>query len=206
MGNLSELEMDKGDLERFFSRFVVDPDTGCWEWSGSKLKPGYGRFWLNGKTRLAHRVHFHHVVGIKRNESEICHTCHNPGCIRIAHLYEGDAKTNSDDKMEAGRCFNSNKTHCPLGHPYDGSNTIVRVNGGRECRKCDLERVSKYYKTKKTEIRKGSRDRYKENVGGIRDRILAKRKKYREENAEKVKEQKRRSYLNKKLEKQNLEV
>ena len=34
----------------------VDRATGCINWQGNKLKNGYGRKWLEGKTVLVHRL------------------------------------------------------------------------------------------------------------------------------------------------------
>jgi len=32
--------------------------------------------------------------------------------------------------------FNGAKTHCPQGHPYEGTNLVILWNGGRSCRAC----------------------------------------------------------------------
>lgn len=40
--------------------------------------------------------------------------------------------------------WNSKKTHCPQGHPYSGSNLIVRLGGARACRACQDEAQARY--------------------------------------------------------------
>lgn len=39
--------MPKGQTlqERFNNAYYIDEQTGCWEWTKSKDKDGYGRIW-----------------------------------------------------------------------------------------------------------------------------------------------------------------
>ena len=43
----------KTDLEKFQSKYVIDDNTGCWNWIASKVR-GYGAFRYNSKTIGAH--------------------------------------------------------------------------------------------------------------------------------------------------------
>lgn len=47
--------MDKAYINRFMEKVEIITESGCWIWTGG-LARGYGRFWLNGKGELAHRV------------------------------------------------------------------------------------------------------------------------------------------------------
>lgn len=52
---VESLAVSGADLKRFESK--IDKTLwGCWLWTGPPDKDGYGRFWLAGKTRKAHRV------------------------------------------------------------------------------------------------------------------------------------------------------
>ena len=80
---------------------LVETENGCLEFSGSRHR-GYGRISVLGKSRSAHRFlwecHFGPVpVGLF-----VCHTCDNPPCCNIDHLYAGTAQDNSDDTVRAG--------------------------------------------------------------------------------------------------------
>lgn len=77
---------------------------GCIEWIGSKTKLGYGRFWLNGTMRFAHRVSYEmNIGGIPKNKI-IMHLCDKPSCVNPDHLVAGTHKDNTQDMLSKGRC------------------------------------------------------------------------------------------------------
>lgn len=74
----------------------------CWLWTGGK-KNGYGAFWFEGKTRLAHRVGWVLKVGNIPNGMMVCHKCDVKLCQNQEHWFLGTAKDNNQDKIEKGR-------------------------------------------------------------------------------------------------------
>lgn len=92
-------------------KYTVDSATGCWNWTGSKDRDGYGRMISsdNGVRRFtfAHRESYtHHVgaIGVAGSSTgQVLHKCDNPSCISPAHLYLGDPAANGQDKKERGR-------------------------------------------------------------------------------------------------------
>ena len=86
----------RGTLEeRFWAKVDVRDMNGCWLWTGSCQKKGYGqiRVTTNGRYRmpLAHRVAWELLVGpipdglvLDHDNSEF--GCHNPSCVRPDHL------------------------------------------------------------------------------------------------------------------------
>jgi len=136
--------------ERLRSKIKVG--AGCWEWQASKTIKGYGRIRWNSRSTRAHRIIFSLMVSEIGSAKLVCHTCDNPGCVNPDHLYLGTAKNNTDDMMRRGRCYSSNKTHCPAGHAYNEENTY-RDSGRRRCRKC-IKRQSTERRKNKKEDRK----------------------------------------------------
>lgn len=60
---------------------------------------------------------------------------------RLENLAYGTQSENNLDAVRNGHNLNSNKTHCPKGHPYSGDNLHVRPCGRkRDCRKCSNSR------------------------------------------------------------------
>jgi len=81
-----------------------DPD-GCWIWTGTLDKNGYGVIKDEAKksTRV-HRAMFLRYNGpIPDDKPFILHTCDNPPCCNPAHLRAGTAQENSDDMVAKGR-------------------------------------------------------------------------------------------------------
>lgn len=104
--------------ERFSKRFVVDPSTGCWNWTGPKNHKGYGRIAgvvIDGKrytekemAMLAHRASWLLYRGeIPEGEGAhgtvVMHTCDNPACVNPHHLRLGTQADNVKDMIQKGR-------------------------------------------------------------------------------------------------------
>ena len=76
--------------------------TGCLEWTGYRLR-GYGMPTYRGKTRLAHRLSYQAHFGPIPKGLHVCHTCDNPPCFAIEHLFLGTQQQNIDDMRRKGR-------------------------------------------------------------------------------------------------------
>lgn len=95
--------------EHLFWRHVAQsgPDD-CWPWTGVRRQTGYGFVKRQGHLIAAHRVAFALANGYVPTDM-VCHHCDNPPCCNPAHLYEGSAQANSDDKVRRGRAATGRK-------------------------------------------------------------------------------------------------
>ena len=86
---------DQGAMPaRFWGK--VDRTGECWVWTGTKSH-GYGNFSVNGKMVHAHQYAWEQRYGPRPQGTIICHTCDNPACVRVEHLFLGTYRTNMQD-------------------------------------------------------------------------------------------------------------
>ncbi len=95
----NEMEID----DRLVGKFLLDVNTGCWEWAGSKLKNSYGRMLVDGKNILVHRYSWEARNGKIPKEMYACHKCDNPCCINPDHLFIGTHEDNMLDMVKKKR-------------------------------------------------------------------------------------------------------
>ena len=143
-----ELVLDEKAKKRFFDKVVVDPETGCHNWTGGQNGKGYGLFSIGVKKYYAHRVAYELAKGKIPEGLEIDHLCRVRDCVNPDHL---EAVTHKEN-LHRGETFaaaNAAKTHCPQGHPLSGDNLYVDPRGRRECRTCRAERDRRRCRAKK---------------------------------------------------------
>lgn len=130
---------------RLASKIQVTEETGCWLWTASTDRYGYGRCSTPGrKVAKAHRVIYALLVGDPGEMLD--HLCRVPACVNPEHL---EPVTNRENQLR-GQGFvaaNSNKVECINGHPFDEANTYYRAGSGRrDCRICTADRQRAYQK------------------------------------------------------------
>ena len=89
-------------IERFMRHASPEPNTGCWLWTGSVDKQGYGQL-ARGPTKKAHRLSYELFNGLIPVGQFVCHSCDQPGCVNPDHLFIGTALDNNQDAMRKGR-------------------------------------------------------------------------------------------------------
>lgn len=136
--------MDSIEAMREEGRYIVDPDTGCWNWTGPLRGKGYGVLHINGKRFIAHRWFYERLVGPIPLGLCLDHLCRNKRCVNPAHL---EPVTNRENVLRGigETAQNSAKTYCPKGHEYTPENTRIGHHGSRQCRECDrLYHLNRY--------------------------------------------------------------
>lgn len=132
-------------LELFLSKVEVQP-SGCWHWTGTISRGGYGQFHGNNIQMLAHRIAYLLYVKPIPRGAELDHVCHTndlscPGgdgdphrrCVFWQHLEPVTRLENARRSRRAGQ------PKCKHGHDYTPENTYIDKRGRRECRTCRRE-------------------------------------------------------------------
>ena len=101
--------IDQKTIDRFNSR-VKKLESGCWIWIGGKNHQGYGyAYWKEkGRNTSAHRLSWMIHNGKIPEGLFVCHSCDNPPCVRIDHLWLGTNKENSEDMVKKNRSVRKN--------------------------------------------------------------------------------------------------
>ena len=88
-----------------FDRIRHAPDgTGCWFWVGALASNGYGRVWVDGTSRYAHRVMYELAHGVQLDSSDVlAHTCDETSCVNAVHIVVGNQAHNLADAGRKGR-------------------------------------------------------------------------------------------------------
>lgn len=138
------------ETARFLGKVDVD-DPGCWTWTATKQKGGYGTFWLRGKLLLAHRVAYATWTGDLDRALQIDHLCRNRACVNPAHLEQVTHRENVLRGV-APPAQQAKKRTCVRGHPLvgdDASLYAAQAGKHRQCLKCRAIRDAARWRRRK---------------------------------------------------------
>lgn len=90
--------------QRFWDK--VNKTPICWLWTGSKTKDGYGKVsFTESDSKYTFRAHrFAYLISIENPANKlVCHTCDNPLCVNVGHLFLGSNTDNQQDMIRKER-------------------------------------------------------------------------------------------------------
>lgn len=133
--------------ERLESRFMPEPNSGCWLWMASLDTHGYAQIMIDRRCRLVHRMIYEIVKGHIPLGLTLDHKCRMRLCVNPAHLEPVTRRVNTLRGLGPA-AINIAKTHCKQGHKFDDANTYRtrdrKGRPGRSCRACNLAAVRQY--------------------------------------------------------------
>jgi hypothetical protein len=102
--NYSEPALNAECIARFWSKVNVRGPGGCWLWTASVNKKGYGRYGVpDGRICTAHRLAYLLDAGVWPGRLCVLHHCDTPACCNARHLFLGTQTENMADMFAKGR-------------------------------------------------------------------------------------------------------
>jgi hypothetical protein len=90
--------------ERFDEKWVGEPNSGCWLWTGGLTKSGYGSFGADTNWPMrAHRYSYLRFNGPIPDGQVVRHKCDVMCCVNPKHLEVGTQADNMNDAKTRGR-------------------------------------------------------------------------------------------------------
>lgn len=105
---LREIKLQLEDIQKYITPPVNQ--LGCKRWLRSHNGEGRASYVHQNKRKLVTRFLLEKKLNRSLLPTELaCHSCDNPWCVEVEHLWVGCSKTNMEDKVK------KNRQHKPIG-------------------------------------------------------------------------------------------
>lgn len=155
---MSSKNRDQFILRRIKRRTIIDPETNCWRYYGSRSY-GYGVIRFRGKPhegvhRISAMIHHGYDLGDTINQINHKTICPYRDCWNPDHIYVGNQSQNTQDQKELRTLGNKSiritSSICKMGHELTGDNLIIDPRSGkRRCRTCKNKIWRNFYRRSK---------------------------------------------------------
>ena len=81
-------------LARFETKFLPEPNSGCWLWEGAQDAKGYGQFFYPPRNMVDAHVVAYELYKGSRQGLYVLHRCDTPCCVNPDHLELGTQQEN----------------------------------------------------------------------------------------------------------------
>lgn len=98
-------EVDDAARTFFESRWMPEPNSGCWLWLGSCHEEGYAITRVRKRSVRASRLSMVLAGRTLAQADCVLHKCDNPFCVNPNHLFIGTKKDNAQDMVQKGRNY-----------------------------------------------------------------------------------------------------
>ena len=125
---------DSWPNDRFWSKVLPEPNSGCWLWTAALDTKGYGQFG-SSPVKRAHRLSYEAIKGPIPAGLDLDHLCRVRCCVNPDHL---EPVTRRENLMRGPTiaAHHATKMCCDNGHPLDGDNLVINKGGWRRCKIC----------------------------------------------------------------------
>ena len=90
-------------ITKHANKFSAEPISGCWLWTASTDKHGYGMLWNGNQMDRAHRLFYAAANNVDVSGVNVLHDCDNPACVNPSHLHAGTQADNMRERSIRGR-------------------------------------------------------------------------------------------------------